>query len=91
MSAPSPSCQSRVARWSRRAAAAIGSAALDAALDSLELGKRCFAWLAHAHAARNAAVVALVLALAGGAAWAAAFPIWKRSCTQLHAETDRKG
>ena len=86
MSAPSPSCQSRVARWSRRAAAAIGSAALD----SLELGKRCFAWLAHAHAARNAAVVALVLALAGGAAWAAAFPIWKRSCTQFHAESNRK-
>ena len=90
MSAPSPSGQSRVARWSRRAAAALGSAALDAAFDSLELGKRCFAWLMHSHAARNAAVVALVLTLAGGAAWAAAFPIWKRSYTQVRAEFDRK-
>jgi hypothetical protein len=71
MSAPAPSWRAQAARWAHRAAAASAGALFDAAVDSLGLGKRCVAWLAHSSGARAVAVVAVALAIAGGAAWAA--------------------
>jgi hypothetical protein len=71
MSAPPFFARLDVARWARRGAAALGSLALNAALDSLELGKRCVAWLSHSFGARGLAVAALLVVVAGGAAWAA--------------------
>ena len=71
MSAPSPSWRAEVARWVARGATAVAAAALDAVVESLELGKRALAWVGHAPAARLALAAALALAVAGGAAWAA--------------------
>jgi hypothetical protein len=68
MSAPASSWRATAERWLRGGAAAVGSAMLDAALDSLELGKRALAWVTHLSAARVTAVV-LVIALASGALW----------------------
>jgi len=71
MSAPSPSWRAHAARWAHRAGAATAGALFDAVVDSLGLGKRCLAWLAHSSGARAVAVAAVALAIAGGAAWAA--------------------
>lgn len=53
-----------MARWLRRGAAALGGLALDAAVDSLELGKRCAAWVSHSFGARGLMVAALVVLVA---------------------------
>lgn len=71
MSAPATSWRAHAARWAHRAAAAAAGALFDAAVDSLGLGKRCLAWLAHSSSTRAVAVAAVALALAGGFAWAA--------------------
>ena len=53
-----------IARWLRRGAAALAGLALDAAVDSLELGKRCAAWVSHSFGARGLAVAALIVLIA---------------------------
>ena len=53
-----------IARWLRRGAAALAGLALDAAVDSLELGKRCATWVSHSFGARGLAVAALVVLVA---------------------------
>jgi hypothetical protein len=53
-----------IARWLRRGAAALAGLALDAAVDSLELGKRCATWVSHTFGARGLAVAALFVLVA---------------------------
>ncbi|MCA1664278.1 MAG: hypothetical protein LC659_08430 [Myxococcales bacterium] len=53
-----------IARWLRRGAAALAGLALDAAVDSLELGKRCATWVSHTFGARGLAVAALLVLVA---------------------------
>jgi hypothetical protein len=53
-----------IARWLRRGAAALAGLALDAAVDSLELGKRCATWVSHTFGARGLAVAALLVLIA---------------------------
>ena len=91
MSAPSPSWRAAIARWLSRGAAAVAGAAFDAAVDSLELGKRAAAWVAHAPAARLAVVAALALAVAGGAAWAARYAHSPRATVTGESSTQRDG
>ncbi len=55
-------------RFLRRGLVALSGLALDAAVDSLELGKRAMAWLGHARA-HTVAMAALVVVVAGGTAW----------------------
>ena len=63
MSAPAPSWRAPAGRWLRRGGAAVAGALFDAVVDSLELGKRCVAWLTHSHGARVVAVAALAVAV----------------------------
>ncbi len=62
MSAPSRSWRLVAARWLQRGAAAVAGATFDAVVDSLELGKRCVAFITHSHA-RVVVAAALVLAV----------------------------
>jgi hypothetical protein len=55
-------------RLLRRAPAALAGLLFDAAVDSLELGKRAMAWLAHVANARTVAIAAVIAVVAGGAA-----------------------
>ena len=63
MSAPAPSWRALAGRWLQRGGAAVAGALFDAVVDSLGLGKRCVAWLTHAHGARAVAVAALAVAV----------------------------
>ena len=57
----------QLAMWLRRGGAALAGFVLDKAIDSLELGRRCLAWIA---SPRHAAVVAVAVALTVATAWA---------------------
>ncbi len=71
MSAAASSPGQTAARWLRRGARAVVGLAVDALVESLALGRRALGWLSHAATTRTLVVVALGLALVGGALWAA--------------------
>ena len=85
-------------RWLRRAPAALAGLTVDAIVDSLGLGRRAVAWIAHAVNARTVAVATLVLVVVGGAAlWryrravvAAPSALMRHStsCASCHCRTD---
>jgi hypothetical protein len=62
---PSPQA---LARWVRRGAVALASFAVQTAVESLEIGKRCLAWISHASGARTVAILGLAVVLSSGAA-----------------------
>jgi hypothetical protein len=55
------------AHWIRRGGAALVGLAVDAAIDSLQIGRRCWSWLS---SPRHLAVTVVALALAAGVAGA---------------------
>jgi hypothetical protein len=70
MSASASGFGATVGRLLKRGAAALAGMALDAAVGSLDLGKRCVAAVSQSAGARYVAVGALAIALTGAAAWA---------------------
>lgn len=99
MSAPTDRWLALGGRWLRRAAATVGGLALDAVVDSLGLGRRAIAGIAHAVNARTvaAATLVVVVAVGGAALWryrraAVAAPetvtLHSTSCASCRCRTD---